>query len=138
MPDGDADRDIDALLERALNDPTVHGVRITEKSLSGGEWRREVTILTNAGAVNKLLEADQQTKMKKLGLLYLVVIGIFVLAVIFIAAGLGLVALGATGTTQVDIFGSKISSTNVGIVSIFLGAVVVLVLIRKVIGLLKN
>lgn len=65
------------------------------------------------------------------GLLYLIVGGTLVAAICFIVAGLTLVYLGATGDSSVDLFGSTIKSENAGIVSIFLGAVTLIILFRQ-------
>jgi hypothetical protein len=65
------------------------------------------------------------------GLFYLIIAGVMTVSVAFIIAGLGLVYLGATGSTVITIFGQQIASQNVGVVSIGLGAVSLLVLIRR-------
>lgn len=65
------------------------------------------------------------------GLFYLMICSIFILALAFILAGLGLVYLGASGSSQIDAFGLKMASTNVGIISIGFGALVLIVCITK-------
>ena len=65
------------------------------------------------------------------GLLYLIVSATFCMALVFIAAGLVLVYFGATGTSEADVLGMKISSTNVGIVSIFFGVALLIVIMMK-------
>ena len=48
-------------------------------------------------------------------------------------AGLGvwLVALGATGNTEVELLGQQLNSTNVGLSAIFIGAVTLLFVVRR-------
>lgn len=53
------------------------------------------------------------------------------LSLAFVGAGIALVYLGATGTTELELFGLKVSSTNVGIVSIALGALELILLYRS-------
>lgn len=65
------------------------------------------------------------------GLLYLIIGGTLIAALCFIGAGLTLVYLGATGQSTVEIFGSTIKSENAGIVSIFFGAVTLVILFRQ-------
>ena len=65
------------------------------------------------------------------GLLYLILGGTFLAAICFIFAGLLLVYLGATGESTVDLFGWTIKSESAGLVSIFLGAVVLIVIFRQ-------
>lgn len=65
------------------------------------------------------------------GLLYLIIGGTLIAALCFIAAGLVLVYLGATGQSTVELFGSTIKSENAGIVSIFFGAVTLIILFRQ-------
>jgi hypothetical protein len=65
------------------------------------------------------------------GLLYLIISATFAMALVFILAGLVLVYFGATGTSEADILGMKISSTNVGIVSIFFGVALLIVVMTK-------
>lgn len=47
----------------------------------------------------------------------------FLACVLFVVGGIWLVSLGATGTTNADLFGQKVSSTNVGMPAFFFGAV---------------
>jgi hypothetical protein len=65
------------------------------------------------------------------GIFYLIVATTFATALAFIGAGLGLVYLGATGGTELGFFGLRITSTNVGIVSVALGAVVLIVVMKS-------
>jgi hypothetical protein len=65
------------------------------------------------------------------GLLYLIVGGALIASLCFIGAGLALVYLGATGDSSVELFGSTISSENAGIVSIFFGAVTLVLVFRQ-------
>ncbi|MFZ1110290.1 MAG: hypothetical protein WAN43_18320 [Rhodomicrobium sp.] len=65
------------------------------------------------------------------GLLYLIIAGILTACLAFIVAGLGLVYLGASGSTKLTLFGLEVSTTNVGIVSVILGALSLIILIQK-------
>lgn len=65
------------------------------------------------------------------GLLYLIVGGALFAAICFIIAGLTLVYLGATGASTVDLFGATIKSESAGIVSIFFGAVTLILIFRQ-------
>jgi hypothetical protein len=63
--------------------------------------------------------------------LRMVIIGAFVLAAVFVGAGIWLVHLGAVGETKFTFFGQTFGSTNVGIAALFLGAVTVVLLLRR-------
>ncbi|MCH8823860.1 MAG: hypothetical protein IH984_10170 [Planctomycetes bacterium] len=60
-----------------------------------------------------------------------VVFGAYIVGLVFCGAGIWLVYLGAAGSTEVDFFGLSIASTNVGIVAIFLGAAIVVLLVIR-------
>src|SRR4030095_1003839 len=70
-------------------------------------------------------------------LLHNIVIGAFVVCVIFIGGGVLFLYLGATGPTKVTIFKQSIEASDVGIVSVFLGAVVLVVVITGVLRVLR-
>jgi len=70
--------------------------------------------------------------------LRLVIIGAFVLAAVFVGAGIWLVYLGATGDTKFTFFGQTFGSTNVGIAALFLGAVTVVLLLRRSLSTLDS
>jgi uncharacterized membrane protein YcjF (UPF0283 family) len=61
-----------------------------------------------------------------------IAIGAILLAAIFGGLGVMLVYLGAKGTTHLELFGQKMDTADVGVASIFIGAVVVILLIRSV------
>jgi hypothetical protein len=65
------------------------------------------------------------------GIFYLIIIATFAVALAFISAGLGLVYLGATGSSEVTLLGLKMASTNTGIVSIAFGALVIIAVSRS-------
>jgi hypothetical protein len=68
--------------------------------------------------------------------LYLpIAVGVIGLGVIFGSLGAILVYLGAKGDSHIKLFGQSIESADAGVVSIFIGAVVVVVVIH---GLLKT
>lgn len=70
--------------------------------------------------------------------LRLVIIGAFVLAAVFVGAGIWLVYLGAAGDTKFTFFGQTFGSTNVGIAALFLGAVTVVLLLRRSLSTLDS
>ncbi|MEA2878524.1 MAG: hypothetical protein QOF14_3720 [Hyphomicrobiales bacterium] len=72
------------------------------------------------------------------GLFYLVIIAVTIAALAFILAGLGLVYLGATGHSELDAFGFRITSTNVGIISIALGALVLVRVLSRVMDRIQD
>jgi hypothetical protein len=56
----------------------------------------------------------------------------FIIGVLLVLAGVVLVWLGAQGSTKFNIFGNDFSSDNVGIASLFIGAVLVILNFRRV------
>jgi hypothetical protein len=71
-------------------------------------------------------------------LLTLISVLSFLFGLLFALIGIWLVKLGATGTTEINVLGNTAKSTNVGIVSIFLGAIIILLVIRPVIKVLGS
>jgi Leucine-rich repeat (LRR) protein len=65
-------------------------------------------------------------------LLKLIVPSAAILAALFILGGIALVWLGATGDTEISLFGNSFKSQNVGIASIFCGAVLAVTTFRRV------
>jgi len=61
----------------------------------------------------------------------MVIIGAFALSFVFCVAGIWLVYLGATGSTEFTFFGLSFKSSNVGIAALFLGAASVVLLLRR-------
>ena len=55
-----------------------------------------------------------------------------------IAAGVYMVYIGSSGTSVIDLFGQKISTTNVGVACVFLGIVAIVVVIRRAFGTLDK
>jgi len=68
------------------------------------------------------------------GTLRITILGAFVTSIAFVGAGVWLVYLGASGTTNFSFFGQTFASTNVGIAALFLGAVSVVLLLRRSLG----
>ena len=64
-------------------------------------------------------------------LLTIVIIGGYIAGIALAVFGVWLVYLGATGSTEFSFFGQTFKSTNVGIAGIFLGAAVIVLLIRR-------
>lgn len=65
------------------------------------------------------------------GLFYFIIAVVAIVALAFIFAGLGLVYLGASGHAEVALFNLRMTSTNVGVISIAFGALVMIMLLRK-------
>lgn len=63
--------------------------------------------------------------------LRVVILGAYVIAVVFCGAGIWLVYLGASGASEMSVFGAQLKSTSVGVASLFLGAIIVVLLIRR-------
>jgi hypothetical protein len=61
-----------------------------------------------------------------------IVIPTFIVGIIIVGSGVVLVVLGVSGSTELTFFGQTFNSTNIGIVAIFLGATVTILLIRRV------
>jgi hypothetical protein len=68
--------------------------------------------------------------------LRMVILGAYSIAVVFCGAGIWLVYLGATGGSEISLFGAHLKSSSVGVASLFLGAVTVVVLVRRSLGTL--
>lgn len=65
-------------------------------------------------------------------------IGAFLLAAFFGSLGVVLVYLGAKGTTHITIFHGSFETTDVGIGSLCIGAVIVLAMLLRVSSILKE
>lgn len=65
------------------------------------------------------------------GLFYLIVGGVIFISLVFILAGLGLVYLGASGDSTIKMLGLEMTSSNVGIISIALGAISMIIVVTK-------
>jgi len=108
-----------------------------EAYLAGDEIRVRGTNAAEVRAVSEALTratrdyAIGEHLDKAKGLFYLIVGGVLVVALAFILAGIALVLLGATGSSDFSLFGLQMTSTNAGIVSIAFGAIVLIVLIQK-------
>jgi hypothetical protein len=114
-----------------------HLIQVSRRRLPSGEERHEVIAIKTAEAALEYIRRDKgpnnvEPIQAVKGLFYVMIIGVFIVAIGFILAGLGLVYLGAQGHSELEILGAKFSSTNVGIVSIFLGAVVLIWPIRTI------
>lgn len=69
--------------------------------------------------------------VKARGLFYLIVGGVIFTSLVFIIAGLGLVYLGATGNPTIKMLGLEMTSSNVGIISVALGAITMIIVVTK-------
>lgn len=68
---------------------------------------------------------------KTTSFLKLVLVFGFVSGIIFALLGVWLVFLGSTGSTDFNLFGQTFTSANVGIAAVFIGAVVSVLVIRR-------
>ncbi|MGQ3214678.1 hypothetical protein [Shinella sp.] len=106
----------------------LHGSELTVSGTNADEVRevseRLARFAQGGAAVGEHLQSAK-------GLFYLIISGVLVVCLAFILTGLGLVYLGASGETELAMFGLKISTANVGIVSIALGALALTILIQK-------
>lgn len=71
-------------------------------------------------------------------ILRMVIIGAYVIGVIFTLAGIWLVYLGATGGTEFTFFGQTFKSENVGVAAVFLGAATIVLLLRRTLSSLDR
>ena len=83
-------------------------------------------------------EIENIKKDRMSPLLKLMIILGFISGVIFGLLGIWLVYLGATGTTEVSFFYQTAKSTNVGIVSIFLGAAIIVLLMKSILKTMRS
>ena|SRR5271165_1359065 len=87
------------------------------------------------------LEVDPETGLPKVvvdgrtsnDILYIIALGAMILGVCFILGGVALVYLGGTGSTTFTLFGNTFTSQNVGVASIFCGAVLAVLTFRRVV-----
>jgi hypothetical protein len=77
----------------------------------------------------KLMMYGQRAVTK---LLLVVSIGVLLVGSLFGILGVILVYKGATGTSHFSLFGQTVETASVGVASLFIGAVVVVILIRQV------
>jgi hypothetical protein len=95
--------------------------------------------ITQAGPIVKdalnVVMGDQMIEKKRDAndVLYMITVACMVLGIVFVIGGLGLVALGGTGTTTFNLFGNTLNSQNTGVASIVAGAITVAVTLRRVI-----
>ncbi len=71
-------------------------------------------------------------------LLMSIIVGTFLFGAILGVAGVVFVILGASGDTEFELFGQTFKSQNVGIGAIFIGAVTVILLIRRVLAVVAS
>jgi hypothetical protein len=62
----------------------------------------------------------------------------FIAGIVFAVIGVVLVYLGATGDTQIDLWGAKISTSSVGIAAIFIAAILIVRTFRRVLDSVDN
>ncbi|MCA6093484.1 hypothetical protein LE181_15110 [Streptomyces sp. SCA3-4] len=66
------------------------------------------------------------------------IVGAYVVTIAMITGGVVLVALGATGHTELTLFGQTTQSASVGIAAFFIGAVMAVMLIRSTLHALSS
>lgn len=71
-------------------------------------------------------------------LLTTIIIGVFIVGLIFAGMGIWLVILGATGDADFSFFGQTMKTTNVGIAAILIGATTIILLLRRTLGTIDN
>lgn len=71
-------------------------------------------------------------------LLNKIVSGVFTVGILLAAFGLYLAFLGGDSETTVDFLGQKVTSKNAGVVSIFIGAVLIASLIKRVLAIISQ
>src|SRR4051794_25889187 len=70
-------------------------------------------------------------------LLRSIIFGTFAIRALFALLGVWLVYLAASGTNNIFIFGQRLQTNNTGVAALFLGAVTVVLLIRRVLKTLE-
>jgi hypothetical protein len=71
-------------------------------------------------------------------ILLVIIVGAFIFGLGLAVLGVYLVTLGGSGESVVDLFGQKLSSKNAGVTSMFIGAVLVILLVRPAYGLITS
>ena len=71
-------------------------------------------------------------------LLKLMIAGAFIVGFLFALLGIWLVYLGATGATELSFFGQTFKSANVGVVAIFPGAALIVLVLRSAMKVLPH
>ena len=72
------------------------------------------------------------------GTLQLTLVVTLLISLFVVAAGCALVYLGATGHTDLELFGAKVSTASVGVVGIVCGTVIGIVNTRRLIGAIER
>jgi len=62
----------------------------------------------------------------------------FISGVVICLIGAYFIRLGATGTTKVTLFGQTLESTNVGIAAVFIGAVLIVRNVRRILKVIES
>lgn len=105
-------------------------VVVREKSAAGFE--KEIVQINDLDSAKEFLKRTNMHPFEHAkGLFLTIIVGTFIIGAVFVGAGIALVYLDAQGTSEVELFGAKISSTNVGVVSIFIGGVIIILVIRN-------
>ena len=96
-----------------------------------GKGRKEIRVEgTDHEEVAKVIRELNQEK-KEHALLYLLTHWSFIFGSLLSILGVTLVVIGATGDTEFNLFGQSFKSSNVGIAALFIGAVLVILNIRR-------
>ena len=99
-----------------------------------GKNRREIRVEgTNHEEVSKVIRELSQDN-KKHGLFYLLTHWSFIFGSLLSILGVVLVIIGATGDTEFNLFGQSFKSANVGVAALFIGAVLVVLNVRRLLS----
>ena len=83
--------------------------------------------------------SEDKRSFKRLELLKLIAIGTFLFGLVLVAVGVWLFYVGAAGQmTEIEMLGNTLRTTSVGLVVFFMGSVVVVALIRRVLDTMKS
>jgi hypothetical protein len=91
-------------------------VKITINNLIGNE---KASVMTTSRSANDVL--------------FFVSVFVMIFGVVVALSGLGLVALGGTGTTEFVLFGNELNSQNAGVACVVAGVIAVTTTLRRVI-----
>jgi len=125
----------DPILERFARDTNIGIPKTGPKKLLPRHVIRQTIYIENLESLQFYIGEQRALMNDRLrnakGLFYLIIVGVLVAAIAFIIAGLGLVYLGASGNAEVRLLGLHMTTTNVGVVSIAFGAVVLVSVVQR-------
>lgn len=99
-----------------------------------GRSRREIRVEgTNHEEVSQVIRELSQ-EQKSHGLFHLLTHWSFIFGSLLSILGVVLVVVGATGDTEFNLFGQSFKSANVGVAALFIGAVLVILNVRRLLS----